>query len=102
MMKNYAWIMILTGLFSIPSCSCTNTDVASVDLSKNTQLANVFVCENLLTELDVSMLSNLRQLYCGNQRNNITLKLKLSEAQKQLWKDEWSKDSCNQNVVLVD
>lgn len=82
--------------------TCSNTDIASIDFNIYPHLANVFVCENVLTELDVSMLTDLQQLYCGNQRNNITLKLKLSEAQKVKWNEEWSKDPLNQNVILVD
>ena len=81
--------------------TCAGTEVASVDLSYNKQLASVYLCENVITELDVSMLSDLQQLYCGNQRNNIVLKLKLSEAQKEKWEKEWSKEPCNQNIILV-
>ena len=45
---------------------CSNNDVTSIDLSKNTKLMNLMVTGNKLTELDVSANTGLFSLYCGD------------------------------------
>ena len=58
--------------------------------------------DNNLTSLDLSGLTNLTALECGNQKNGATLTLTLDESLKTKWNDTWwATHHNNINVVLA-
>lgn len=52
----------LSGNPALAYLSCTGSSIASIDLSKNTELTEVYLSENKLTTLDVSPLTKLTTL----------------------------------------
>ena len=53
-----------------------------------------------VTALDITQLSGLRTLYCGNQNDGRILTLTLTAAQKAKWDSTWSYDPDNVRVTL--
>lgn len=107
---------------NLTSLYIDDTKLISCDLSKNTQLkvlniiANDFteldlsnlqsledVCciHNRLSYLDISSLPNLKKIECGNQKDNMELKLKMTPEQKVKWDKVWSKYEWNKNVTVI-
>lgn len=61
---------------------------------------SIIYCENnMLQALDVSMLTNLQRLMCGDQKSTLTLTL--NEAQKSMWSSKWCNWYANGNVKLA-
>lgn len=90
----------LTGLTSLKTLNCRNNDLTELDVNGLTNLMTLRCYENQLAELDVTTLSNLNKLHCGNQKNNITLNLYLTSAQKSKLNLSWDKENGNINQCV--
>lgn len=53
-----------------------------------------------LQNLDITTLTELNSLYCGNQRNDMRLILQANDDQKERWRNEWSNWDLNGNAYL--
>ena len=65
--------------------------ITQLDLSKNVKLKQLNCRKCKISELDITPLPHLEKLYCGNQQDNITIHIYMTEKQKELWDAEWSK-----------
>lgn len=72
-----------------------NSELMQLDVSALTNLVWLACYSCGLTELDVSNLPQLETLKCGR------LTLTISDSQKELWDEVWSKDLFNEYVVLA-
>lgn len=79
---------------------CSGNKITDLDLSVAPNIQMLSCDGNLLTTLNIKPLSNLISLYCGKQQNDIPLELQLTDAQKELWTNEWSAYVDNENVYL--
>lgn len=62
----------------------------SLDLTPAVHLQELNCHTCYIEKLDISSLEHLRMLYCGQQKNNITLILVANDDQKDRWRNEWS------------
>ena len=110
----------LTSLDLIPSnikaqlyqLQCYDNQISSINLSEYPKMAYLSIYQNNFTsldltpvpglkelnchtcyikELDITPVESLEYLYCGIQRNNINLILTATDAQKDRWRNDWSK-----------
>ena len=81
--------------------SINANDFTELDLSNLQSLEDVCCIHNRLSYLDISSLPNLKKLQCGNQKDNMELKLKMTPEQKIKWDKDWSKNECNINVTVI-
>lgn len=81
---------------------CRDNKLETLVVNGSTSLRELQCFGNALTFLDISELSQLEVLVCGNQKNEKTLSLTLTEEQKTSWDNEWLKNNAwgNQNVAL--
>lgn len=90
---------------------CSDARVSTLDIEGDTALQTLKVDGNLLSSLDVTEITDLRELTCGNQYEtkstyfpdeNVsqTLTLTLTAAQNELWASVWSTYEANSNVEL--
>lgn len=81
---------------------CGGNNLTELNLSGVTIMTFLSCYDNDITTLDISSLTNLTNLVCGNQKNEKTLSLTLTEEQKTSWDNEWLKNNAwgNQNVAL--
>ena len=81
--------------------SINANDFTELDLSNLQSLEDVCCIHNRLSYLDISSLPNLKKLQCGNQKDNMELKLKMTPEQKIKWDKDWSKNEWNKNVTVI-
>ena len=66
--------------------------LTSLDVSKQLELTQLHCTENHISTLDITKNTKLNWLNCGNQQPDGSLiTLVLTQAQKELWDDNWSK-----------
>lgn len=65
----------------------------SLDLTSAVNLQELNCHSCYIEKLDISPLENLRTLYCGQQKDNITLILIANDMQKEEWRNNWSLES---------
>lgn len=80
---------------------CEKNNFEVLDLSKFPNLTNLTCYENKIKELDIRQLPDMGLFQCGNQKDNIFMILKLTEAQNEKWTSDWGKNSLNQNVKVI-
>lgn len=83
---------------------CINSRLNRFDIEYCTSLKKLYCSGNKLRSLDITPLSQLETLECGNQtnNNNNVLQLILTESQKAVWDNTWSKDvEKNVNVTCT-
>ena len=110
----------------LTSLRCSKNQLTGISVNHLKNLVELDIIENQLTSLDVSSLTKLKGLYCfknhlqaldlsacialstmqlGTQTDkdgqDITLKLKLSDASMESWTSKWASDGYNKNVELV-
>ena len=89
----------LNGYTSLETFSATNAGITSLDVSGASNLKQLRCYQNKIQYLDVSSLTNINTLICGDQLDDIKLILKLSDAQKTAWESTWSGYSYNKKNV---
>ena len=81
--------------------NCANSELSHLrDIGYCESLKTLNCTGNRISVLDISELSQLETLVCGNQKDGISLELILTEDQKAIWDSTWSKDDNNGNVTL--
>lgn len=67
---------------------CHKNDITSLDISKLTKLTSFRCYENKLTTLDITKIASTTYVvWCGNQKDNGTIELKLRPDQETRWTD---------------
>ena len=84
----------------LESLNCAGNSLQALNLEGYPNLKYLYCNNNALTSLDITSLSNLIDLVCGYQMNNVVLKLKLTEPQKEQWNSTWGTNGNNKNVEL--
>ena len=79
---------------------CQANKISTIDMNQFPNLWNLSIDQNNLEYLDLTPSTKITSLSCGNQNNNITLRLKLTEEQKSQWDSDWSTYYSNRNVEL--
>lgn len=79
-----------------------NIGVSSLDFTWCNQLQTLYCAFNNLKTLDLTPLYNLQYLKCGDQKDNGTLILKVTDAQKERWNNEWKTQFTNDVRVYLE
>ena len=80
---------------------CYGNELTSLDLSAVSKLKSLQCGENKINNLDITCLPDLESLYCAYQID-VTLTLKLTEAQKAIWDSKWLQDGNSGTPVNLD
>ena len=90
----------VAGCSALSYLSCDNNSLESLDVAGCSALNTLSCYNNSLESLDVSMTLKTTDytLYCGNQKNELTLIL--DDAQKSRWNKTFANHSDNNNVIL--
>lgn len=78
---------------------CAGNDISSLDLSTLPNITRLSCSENRIATLDITPILNLKDFWCGAQKDGIVIKLKMTEAQRDLWKTKWSTEENNKDVL---
>lgn len=87
----------------LTSLDCTNCALKNSwniqDISKCTSLQTLKISGNKLSSLNITKLTQLENLICGNQKDDISLELILTQTQKAKWDSTWA--AANPNVTCT-
>ena len=90
----------------LTSLDCTNCALKNSwdiqDISKCTSLQTLKISGNKLSSLNITKLTQLETLECGNQKEDITLELLLTEAQKAKWNSTWAATNTNVTCTVAE
>lgn len=77
---------------------CASNQLTTLNLSYLPNVKEIHCYDNYISSLDITGLNRLEQIVCGQQKNNITLELSLTQQQKDNWNslNQWG----NENVEL--
>lgn len=90
----------LSKLTKLKTLRCRNNQLTKLDISQNSALTTLLCGENNIDTLDIRGNNNLTDLFCGNQ-NNGNLKLEITIEQfNSVWKENGT-DSDNEKVEVV-
>ena len=78
--------------------ACYFNPLKSLDLTPVPHLQELNCHSCYIDRLDITPLENLNTLYCGNQYDNINLILIATDAQKDRWRNYWSKPENTWNL----
>lgn len=78
---------------------CSSCKIKNFNLKDFVRLEILDCHDNQIKQLDVASLSNLKELYAGNQQDNINILIYLNEDQYSLWNSLWKNDSRNVGVI---
>lgn len=80
--------------------SISNNNLKSLDLSNSSKLISLECYGCYLEKLDITPLTGLGSLYCGQQKDGISLVLIATEEQKEMWRNNWSYLNSNRGAYL--
>lgn len=89
----------LSKLTNLKSLSCENNKLSKLDISKNSELTTLICNKNQLDTLDIRENKKLADLFCGNQANALKLELTIDQFNT-VWKENGT-DTDNKNVEMV-
>ena len=89
--ENQAWYL--------KEIRCSSCKVKNFNLKDFVNLEILDCHDNQIKQLDLADLSNLKELYAGNQQDNINIQIYLNEEQYIQWNNWWKNDSRNAGAV---
>lgn len=90
--------LLLGNITSLDYLSCKGNNLTSLDLSRNTNLRQLFCYNNKLSTIDIRNLSQIETLHIGNQKDDISLEVLMTQDQKGRWDSSWAEDTYNNSV----
>lgn len=86
---------------NLESLLVVNSNIWRLNVGNNPKLNHLNCRENRLNELNVSRNSLLTQLYCGGQRDDMTMHVTMTSAQKEWWDKDYVDRWENTNVEVI-
>lgn len=83
---------------ALRNLSCYYNPLKTLDLTPVPQLQHLNCHSCYIEKLDITPLENLNTLYCGQQNDGINLILIATDAQKDRWRNYWSKPENTWNL----
>ena len=80
--------------------NCQDNELTSLDFSQAPQIRYLYCQGNRMASLDITPLDNLNWINCGQQKDNINLILKATDAQKEKWNNNWKHNNSNERAYL--